>query len=611
MGSEVAAPERVGRYEIVLPIAKGGMATVYLARASGLGGFDRYMALKLTAAHLRNDPSFAKHLIDEAKLVAHLRHTNVVPVYDVGECEHGVFLVMEYVPGDSFAGLRRLAREAGSELPQRVAIRILCDALLGLHAAHEHADEDGAPLGLVHRDFSPQNILVGTDGIARLTDFGIAKAASRVSNTGAGLIKGKIRYVAPEQARGETLDRRCDVWAGGVIAWEILTGQKLVTADGSGAVLVPKEDPPRVRTIASEIEETLDALVARALRIDREERLDTAARFARELAAAARSAGLYAEPEEVAEHVNRLAGPELAERKERLAAARRQRRSTAPDVRTMIGMGAAEIPMRAQLPSLPEVPVTPLSAPEPPGSELGIEVHLGPDPADRVSEGFLGPATSIAPEESAHEIYESPVAPRRSAVRRAVDAAVARLTPWTRKKSIIAGVTGGAAVLVVLVVAIAASSGGGERATPPLAASAPISSAAVAVPSQPAAATTTPVADVIGDTAPMLHVTANAPIAKVTIAGRAVDAEIPAPTLGVELAEEDEGKTLRIVVTGTDGRIATATAEPGTREVEVAFGDKATAAPPAIRPVAAPVSPAPPPPSPKEKRTWPKRGPRN
>lgn len=605
VGSEVAAmPERVGRYEIVLPIAKGGMATVYLARASGVGGFDRYVALKLTAAHLRDDPSFAKHLIDEAKLVAHLRHTNVVPVYDVGECEHGVFLVMEYVPGDSFAGLRRAARERGGELPQRVALRVLCDALLGLHAAHEHADEDGAPLGLVHRDFSPQNILVGTDGIARLTDFGIAKAASRVSNTGAGLVKGKLRYVAPEQARGETLDRRCDVWAAGVIAWEILAGQKLVTADGSGSVAVPKEDPPRVRSVAPEISETLDALVARALRVDRTARLETAQHFARALSSAARTAGLLADADEVAEHVNRLAGPELAERKSRLAEARRQRRYDAPDVRTMVGLGASLAPARAQLPSLPEVPISPLSVPEPPGSELGIEVNLGPDPADRASEGILGgPATSIAPaDESTHEVYESPVAPPRSAARRAFDAIAARALPWSRKKTWIAAASAGV-VVVVVVVAIAAGGSSGPPPMRPASASATVSSAsapaaAIVVPSAPAAPAVA--ADVNEEASPMLHVTANAPIAKVSIAGRAVDAEVPAPTLGVELGDEDQGKTLKVVVTSIDGRVASATAEPGTRELEVAFGDR-RAAPPPPAAAAAP---------PKEKRTWPKRGPK-
>ena len=253
------APERVGRYEILLPIAKGGMATVYLARAEGHGGFDRYVALKLTLPHLREDPDFAAHLVDEAKLVAHIRHTHVVPVLDVGEDALGVFLVMEYVAGDSLSGLIRLASKTDTPLPARVALRILVDALDGLHAAHEHRDEDGGPLDVVHRDFSPQNILVGTDGVARLADFGIAKAASRASTTAAGTIKGKMRYLSPEQARGAPLDRRCDLWAAGVVAWEILCGRRLNTGKSDAqAILATFDEVPRVRSIVPDAPQAID-----------------------------------------------------------------------------------------------------------------------------------------------------------------------------------------------------------------------------------------------------------------------------------------------------------------------------------------------------------------
>ena len=244
-GDVVEAPARVGRYEILLPIAKGGMATVYLARAEGHGGFDRHVALKLTLPHLRNDPEFSAVLLDEAKLVAHLRHTNVVPVLDVAQDTLGVFLVMDYVAGDTLAGLIKTAAVQGDPLPVSVSLRILVDALEGLHAAHEHGDEDGYPLHLVHRDFSPQNILVGTDGVGRLTDFGIAKAASRASSTANGLIKGKMSYVSPEQARGLPLDRRCDLWAAGVIAWEIMCRRKLnAPNDPRSLIATVKRAPP-------------------------------------------------------------------------------------------------------------------------------------------------------------------------------------------------------------------------------------------------------------------------------------------------------------------------------------------------------------------------------
>ena len=146
-------PERVGRYELLLPIASGGMATVYLARSNGVGGFERDVALKLTHAHLRENPDFAVDLVEEAKLAVRIRHPNVVPVLDVGDDLLGVFLVMEYIEGDSLSGLMRRAVAQGSPLPMRIGIRVLLDALAGLHAAHELRDEGGVPMNLVHRIF--------------------------------------------------------------------------------------------------------------------------------------------------------------------------------------------------------------------------------------------------------------------------------------------------------------------------------------------------------------------------------------------------------------------------------------------------------------------------
>ena len=339
-GDVVEAPERVGRYEILLPIAKGGMATVYLARAEGHGGFDRYVALKLTLPHLRSDPEFSAVLLEEAKLVAHIRHTNVVPVLDVAQDKLGVFLVMDYVAGDTLGGLIKTAAGQGTPLPVGVSLRILVDALEGLHAAHEHGDEDGYPLHLVHRDFSPQNILVGTDGVGRLTDFGIAKAASRASSTATGLIKGKMSYVSPEQARGLPLDRRCDLWAAGVIAWEIMCRRKLnAPNDPRSLISTVKRAPPLIRTVVPDAPEAIEAVIASVLKLEPDERPATAQVLARDLAAAARASGMLAETHEVAEHVKRLAGPVLAERKARLAAARRQRIGSVPDgIATTIGV---------------------------------------------------------------------------------------------------------------------------------------------------------------------------------------------------------------------------------------------------------------------------------
>src|SRR5262249_40901390 len=157
------------------PLASGGMATVYLARKRGPGGFESRVAVKLTHAHLREQPEWVVGLLHEAKIAARIRHPNVVQILDVDDDELGVFLGMEYVEGDSLAGLMRRVGEEGSRIPMPIALRVLDDALAGLHSAHTLKDEAGRFLGVVHRDFSPQNILVGADGVSRLTDFGIAK----------------------------------------------------------------------------------------------------------------------------------------------------------------------------------------------------------------------------------------------------------------------------------------------------------------------------------------------------------------------------------------------------------------------------------------------------
>ncbi|HQP39033.1 MAG TPA: serine/threonine-protein kinase, partial [Polyangiaceae bacterium] len=197
------APDHVGRYEILLPLGTGGMATVYLARVLVVEDLYRNVALKLMHPHLRTDDGQSTaQLIGEAKLAASIRHPNVVPVLEVGEDPHGVFLVMDYVEGDTLSGIVRAALAGGATLPPRIVARILSDALLGLHAAHELTSAEGAPLSLVHRDVSPQNLLVGTDGISRLTDFGIAKVATQLDATASGVVKGKVGYMAPEQALG-------------------------------------------------------------------------------------------------------------------------------------------------------------------------------------------------------------------------------------------------------------------------------------------------------------------------------------------------------------------------------------------------------------------------
>lgn len=310
-------PEKVGKYELLLPIGSGGMATVYLARSEGVGGFARDVALKLVHSHLRADEESKLHLLEEAKLSARIRHPNVVSVQEVDEDPFGLFLVMDYVEGDNLSGLERSARKAGKPLTDRLLARLLNDALLGLQAAHDLRDEKGQPLGIVHRDFTPQNILVSVEGITRLTDFGVAKAADRAVRTKTGLIKGKIAYMAPEQARGLKIDRRCDVWAAGVIAWELIARRRLYTSEDDVATLlrIVTERPPRLRDVVPQVAEALDNAVAWALEPDVEKRCPTAEAFRAALEAAWKEQEGLADVSELGAFVRDCIGHKLVERK--------------------------------------------------------------------------------------------------------------------------------------------------------------------------------------------------------------------------------------------------------------------------------------------------------
>lgn len=328
--AEGSFPDRVGRYELLLPIASGGMATVYLGRAISGFDFEREVAVKLVHSHLRSE-DFERELIEEAKLAVMIRHLNVVQTIDVGEDSAGVFLVMDYVEGDALSGVMRALVEQGV-VHKGVALRALVDALRGLHAAHELRDPNGAPLGVVHRDFSPQNVLVGVDGVARLADFGIAKAASRLSHTASGVVKGKFGYMAPEQARALQVDRRADVWAGGVMAWEIVCRRRLHPSgnDASTLLAIVNEDAPRTRAFAPDAPSELEDVIASALSRDVRRRVATAEALADAIERAVSGTSLaLADAKEVREAVQRIAGPKLAERRRSAVEMRRLRSSMA------------------------------------------------------------------------------------------------------------------------------------------------------------------------------------------------------------------------------------------------------------------------------------------
>jgi eukaryotic-like serine/threonine-protein kinase len=230
-----SAPSQViGRYGLFGEIASGGMATVHYGRMTGPGGFARTVAVKRLHPHYAKDPDFSAMLLDEARIAARIRHPNVVLTLDVVTEGLEMLLVMEYVHGVTLSHLVRTV--AGKPVPVPIVAGILCGALYGLHAAHEAKSETGERLGVVHRDVSPQNILVGADGVPRVADFGIAKATGRLQTTRDGQLKGKAGYMSPEQIRGRPLDCRTDVYAAAVVLWEALCGRRLFTGDDPASV---------------------------------------------------------------------------------------------------------------------------------------------------------------------------------------------------------------------------------------------------------------------------------------------------------------------------------------------------------------------------------------
>ena len=302
---------RIGRYLLRDKIASGANGTVYLGKLLGDLGFSRIVAIKRL-----KEPELLKTFLDEARLAGRVRHPNVVPTLDVVDADGELLIVMEYVHAESLAALLAATAQSQQRIPVPVVSAILAGVLYGLHAAHEAVDERGRPLGIVHRDVSPPNVLVGTDGTARVVDFGIAKAAGRLQTTRNGKIKGKLGYMSPEQARGEAIDRRVDIFAAGVLLWEMLVGHRPFQGKSEGEtlrqVLFAQVDPPSA--LVPTVPAALDAVAMRALARHPTDRFSTA----REMSRAILDAGPLAAPHEVGEWVEACAHESLARRAERI-----------------------------------------------------------------------------------------------------------------------------------------------------------------------------------------------------------------------------------------------------------------------------------------------------
>ncbi len=316
-------PRYLDRYELIAELASGGMATVYLARLAGIAGFQRLVAIKHLHPHLEHDEQFVQMFLDEARLAAGIHHPHVVPILEVGASASGHYLVMEYVEGDTLARLlaRAISSPEGS-FPMSVAVRVMIHTLEGLHAAHELTDDFGRPLELVHRDVSPQNILVGVDGIARITDFGVARALSRLTSTQAGQLKGKLAYMAPEQARGTNLDRRTDVFSAGIVLWEALCMRRLFRGETDAETLnrVLFEPIPEAVAYNPSVPEGVNVVIGRALARDPDQRFATCLDFAEALEREATKAATIASVRDVATFVQSLMGQEIAAQRDKVRA---------------------------------------------------------------------------------------------------------------------------------------------------------------------------------------------------------------------------------------------------------------------------------------------------
>ncbi len=305
-----AATDRLGRYEILRKLTSGGMAELLLARATGMQSFERHVVIKRIHAVLARDQRFVQMFLDEARLAASLHHQNIVQVYDVGEQDGQYFFAMEYVHGEDLRKLHAKMRDTQQQVPIEIAISIVAAAAAGLHHAHEQRGPNFEPLDLVHRDVSLTNILVGYDGSVKLLDFGLAKAQLRSVKTRTGNLKGKAAYMSPEQCMGRLLDRRSDVFALGIVLYELLTARRLFKAANdfmSMAAIVDSEVPPPSAHRA-DLPPALDEIVMRALAKARESRYPSAEAMRSALETLAIDSGLRTSTKALADYMQATFG---------------------------------------------------------------------------------------------------------------------------------------------------------------------------------------------------------------------------------------------------------------------------------------------------------------
>ncbi|MFT3707858.1 MAG: serine/threonine-protein kinase [Archangium sp.] len=303
-----------GNYQLVKKLATGGMAEVWLAKQTGIEGFNRHVVVKRILPHLAEDPEFVQMFLNEAKIASRFNHPNIAQIYDLGETNGQYFIAMEFIHGEDLGRVMRRAWSTGQWVARHIALRIIADTCQGLYYAHTRLDERGQPLRVVHRDISPQNILISFDGAVKVVDFGIAKASDQVSNTKSGAIKGKFAYMAPEQAAGKPLDARSDLFALGLVLYELVTGVRPLKRDSELATLQAalecKIDAP---SAVAEVPHELDDIVMRALAKAPDDRYSDAREMSRAVEQFLLNAKELATSAEVSELMGALFADRLSE----------------------------------------------------------------------------------------------------------------------------------------------------------------------------------------------------------------------------------------------------------------------------------------------------------
>ena len=309
---------KFGKYELLAHLATGGMAEIYLARMTGTDGFSKLVVVKRLLSQMAGDQEFVQMFLDEARINARLSHSNIVQVLELGEVDGQYFIAMEYVSGMSVAQVGKLATQRLGEVPQGVACGIVAQACAGLHHAHETKLPDGTDMGIIHRDVSPQNLLLTYEGAVKVVDFGIAKAEGRATQTRAGMVKGKFAYMSPEQCTGEGIDRRTDIFALGIILFELCTSRRLfkraTTFETYEAII--KCEVPDPSTVNPSVPKQVGQVILKALTRKKADRYPTAEAMQEELEVAMRRGGVRGSPSSLARFIEQNFADQIKEQED-------------------------------------------------------------------------------------------------------------------------------------------------------------------------------------------------------------------------------------------------------------------------------------------------------